>query len=95
MYKSSIENQKTSVARPPRLHKATVIRRFQLGDVITVQIAHDWQRGYGWSNYSTSKYKVEKISKKAIIGRNVDYEREMISISRSDLDECRFIVNGV
>lgn len=78
----------------PGLHKASVIRRLQLGDVITVKIAHEYSGGC-WSNYSTSKYKIEKISRRAIVGCNVDYAREMISISRADLDECRFIVNGI
>lgn len=95
MYKSFIDAEQPKQAPKPRLHKATVIRRFQIGDVITVQIAHTWERGYGWSNYSPSKYKVEKISRKEIVGRNVDYEREMVSISRSDLDDGYMVINGV
>lgn len=94
MYRSFMDAEQPKQASKPRLHKASVMRRFQLGDVITVEIAHEWQRDYGWSNYSTSKYKVEKISRKEIVGRNVDHAQELISISRSDLDECRFIVNG-
>jgi hypothetical protein len=90
MYKSSIELQKSSVAPKPRLHKTTVIRSLSVGQVIAVGIAHTYQKYYGWSDYSEGYYKIEKISRKEIIGRSEKFSNEMISISRKDLDDYRF-----
>lgn len=90
MYKSSIDSEKSSVARQPRLHKATVIRSLSVGQVISVGIAHTWQKGYGWSDYSESNYIIETISRKEIIARSEKYNHEKIKITRQDLDDYRF-----
>ncbi len=90
MYKSKLEAETSSVAPKPRLHKTSVIRSLSVGQVIAVGIAHTYRKDYGWSNYSEGYYKIEKISRKEIIGRSEKYSNEMISICRKDLDDYRF-----
>ena len=90
MRKNSLENENTSVALKPRLHKTSVIRSLSVGQVIAVGIAHTYQKDYGWSDYSEIYYVIEKISKKEIVGRNEKFKQEMITISRKDLDDYRF-----
>jgi len=90
MYKSSIELQKSSVAPKPRLHKTTVIRSLSVGQVIAVGIAHTYQKDIGWYDYSEAYYRIEKLSRKEIIGRSERCSDEMIRISGEDLDIGRF-----
>lgn len=61
-----------------------------VGQVVTVGIAHTFQKHYGWSDYSESNYIIEKVSRKEIIGRSERYSHECIRISRKDLDSGRF-----
>lgn len=61
-----------------------------VGQVVTVRIAHTFQKHYGWSDYSESNYIIEKISRKEIIGRSERYSHEGVRISRKDLDSGRF-----
>ena len=74
----------------PQLHKHSVIRRLSIGQVVAIGIAHTYQKGYGWSDYSESNYIIEKISRKEIVGRSEKYSHEGIRISREDLDSGRF-----
>lgn len=80
-----------TIARP---HKPSVLKRLKIGEPINIGIAHTYERDYGWSDYSESTYTVCKISGKFIIGRNVAYPVEMISISREDLDSGRFEIRN-
>jgi hypothetical protein len=90
MRKSKIEAETSSVAPKPRLHKTTVIRSLSVGQVIAVGIAHTYQKGIGWYDYSEGYYKIEKLSRKEIIGRSERYSNEMVRISREDLDSGHF-----
>lgn len=90
MYKSKLEVETSSVAPKPRLHKTTVIRSLSVGQVIAVGIAHTYQKGIGWYDYSEGYYKIEKLSRKEIVGRSERYKHEGIKISREDLDSGRF-----
>lgn len=78
------------LAQKPKLHKHSVIRCLSVGQVVAVRIAHTYQKGYGWSDYSESNYIIEKISRKEIVGRSERYRQEGIRISREDLDSGRF-----
>jgi len=90
MNKRTLEAETSSVAPKPRLHKTAVIRTLSVGQVIAVGIAHTYQKGYGWSDYSEGYYKIEKLSRKEIVGRSERYSHEMITISREDLESGRF-----
>ena len=90
MYKRKLESETSSVAPKPRLHKTTVIRSLSVGQVIAVGIAHAYQKGIGWYGYSEGYYKIEKLSRKEIVGRSERYSHEGIRISRKDLDSGRF-----
>jgi len=90
MYRTKLEAETPSVAPKPRLHKTSVISRLSVGQVIAVGVAHTYQKDYGWSDYSEGYYKIEKLSRKEIIGRSEKFSNEMISISRKDLDDYRF-----
>jgi hypothetical protein len=90
MYKSKLEAETSSVAPKPRLHKTTVIRSLSVGQVIAVGIAHTYQKVIGWYDYSEGYYKIEKLSRKEIVGRSERYKHEGIKISREDLDSGRF-----
>ena len=78
------------LAQKPKLHKHSVIRCLSVGQVVAVRIAHTYQKGYGWSDYSEGNYIIEKLSRKEIIGRSEKYSHEMIKITRQDLDNYRF-----
>lgn len=75
-------------------HKPSVLKRLKIGEPINVGIAHTYERGHGWSDYSESTYIVSKITQKFIIGRNVNFPFEMISIGREDLDSGRFEIRN-
>ena len=79
-----------NIEMKPRLHKHSVIHRLSIGKVVSVGIAHTYQKVYGWSDYSESNYIIEKISRKEIVGRSERYSHEGIRISRDDLDSGRF-----
>lgn len=74
----------------PQLHKHSVIRCLSIGQIVAVGIAHTYRKDYGYSDYSESKYIIEKISRKEIVGRSEKYSHEGIRISREDLDSGRF-----
>ena len=84
-----ITNNKMNTPFKPQLHKHSVIRCLSIGQVVAIGIAHTYQKGYGWSDYSESNYIIEKISRKEIVGRSEIYS-EGIRISREDLDSGRF-----
>ena len=79
-----------NISLKPQLHKHSVIRYLSVGRAVAVGIAHTYQKGYGWSDYSESNYIIEKISRKEIVGRSERYSHEGIRISRKDLDSGRF-----
>jgi hypothetical protein len=86
MSKRKVKAESLIVSVKPRLHKAKVISRLSVGQVIAVGIAHTYQKGYGWSDYSEGYYKIEKLSRKEIVGRSEKYKHDCIKISREDLD---------
>jgi hypothetical protein len=90
MYKNKLETEMSSVEPKPRLHKTTVIRSLSVGQVIAVGIAHTYQKCIGWYDYLEGYYKIEKLSRKEIVGRSERYSQEGIKISREDLDSGRF-----
>lgn len=71
--------------------KSSLIRKIEVGQILTVKIAHLWQNGY-WAQYTTHNYCVISISRKEIVGKNVDYKHEHIKINRKDLDTESFII---
>jgi hypothetical protein len=72
--------------------KKSLISKIEVGRIITVKTASLWRYGY-WSVYSENKYYILSVSKKEIVGKNVDYEHEHISISRRNLDDGYMIIS--
>lgn len=74
----------------PTLHKNSIISSLSVGQIVVVEIAHTYQKDYGWYDYLKKNYIIEKVSRKEIIARSEKYINEMIKITREDLETGRF-----
>lgn len=65
---------------------------YLIGQIVTIRVAHEWQKGLGWSNYSAAEYTIEAMSNTGILARRESNSLEMIKVTNEDLDNGRFEV---
>lgn len=71
----------------------SLIEKLSIGMTINVQVAHEWKKDYGWSNYSTDGYEILEITKYQVRCRNSKYNCELLTISQKNIDEGFLKIN--
>lgn len=93
--KHNNEQKPIAVPSPGNAANALVMRRYLVGQIITIAVAHYYQRGYGWSNYSEHDYKIIGGNTYHILGESVLDQRELITVKKKNIKDGYMIIRGV